>query len=114
MRRGDIVLVDVPFTDLTSAKMRPAIVVSSDAVNRGEDRVLIPISSSLANPSPWDVVALPSDAAFRATGLHRASAFKCAKMVTLSTSLIKRRLGTADARYLALVSSRIKDALCIR
>jgi hypothetical protein len=31
-RRGDVILVAFPFTDLTTAKMRPALVVSSGRI----------------------------------------------------------------------------------
>jgi mRNA-degrading endonuclease toxin of MazEF toxin-antitoxin module len=33
MNRGDVVLVDWPFSDLTSAKLRPAVVVQADYLN---------------------------------------------------------------------------------
>lgn len=32
-RRGDIVLVSFPFTDLTSTKRRPALVISPNSLN---------------------------------------------------------------------------------
>jgi mRNA interferase MazF len=45
-RRGDIVLVSFPFTDLTSSKRRPALVISPNAFNdHGEDLVLVAITS---------------------------------------------------------------------
>jgi mRNA-degrading endonuclease toxin of MazEF toxin-antitoxin module len=33
MNRGDVVLVDWPFTDLSGSKLRPAIVVQADFLN---------------------------------------------------------------------------------
>jgi mRNA interferase MazF len=45
-RRGDIVLVSFPFTDLTSSKRRPALVVSPDSFNQAmQDVVLAAITS---------------------------------------------------------------------
>jgi|SRR5579862_2755256 len=48
--RGDIVLVSFPFTDLSSSKRRPALVVSPDAFNRAmQDVVLAAITSQGAD-----------------------------------------------------------------
>jgi len=45
-RRGDIVLVSFPFTDLTSTKQRPALVLSPDFFNQlNEDLILAAITS---------------------------------------------------------------------
>jgi hypothetical protein len=45
LARGEVVLTRFPFTDLTGAALRPAVVVSRGQI--GEDVVLIAISSVL-------------------------------------------------------------------
>ena len=43
--RNDVVLLPIPFTDLTTRKVRPAIVIGS----HGADLFLVPLSSQLQN-----------------------------------------------------------------
>jgi mRNA interferase MazF len=60
-RRGDIVLVSFPFTDLTFAKRRPALVVSPDIFNElNQDLILLAVTSQL-NSFPYSISVLPSD-----------------------------------------------------
>src|ERR1039457_5930167 len=47
--RNDVVLLPISFTDLTSRKVRPAIVIGRN----GADLFLVPISSVLANKDFW-------------------------------------------------------------
>jgi hypothetical protein len=43
--RNEVVLLPIPFTDLTSRKVRPAVVIG----RKGADLFLVPISSQMAN-----------------------------------------------------------------
>ena len=48
-RQSDIVLIPVPFTNLSSRKRRPVIVVSSDAYNAaGADMIVVAMTSNQA------------------------------------------------------------------
>jgi mRNA interferase MazF len=51
--QGDIVLIPVPFTDLSSRKRRPAIVISSSAYNRSTTDVVIVAMTSSTAASPF-------------------------------------------------------------
>ena len=39
--QGDIVLIPVPFTDLSSQKRRPVIVISNDAYNQKSPHIVV-------------------------------------------------------------------------
>src|SRR5580700_5936632 len=47
MKRGDVVVVDWPYSDRTGSKLRPAVVVQADFLNGPiDDTVLVSISAS--------------------------------------------------------------------
>ena len=48
---GDVVLVPFPFTDQTTSKKRPAIVVSSPAYQRGRPDVVLMAVTSQVKPT---------------------------------------------------------------
>jgi mRNA interferase MazF len=112
MRRGDVVLIAWPFTDFIATKVRPAVVLSSDAFNQGEDRILVAVSSNASGPDSWDVIVQPEDSGFSRTGLHRASTIQCGKLLTVSKNIIKRRLGAAGD-YMSQIEAGVRRALAL-
>lgn len=89
-RQGDIVLVSFPFTDLSSSKRRPALVLSPDAFNAaGRDLVLAAITSHITG-DPNAVHLGRAD--FAEGGLPRASMVKTTKLFTMHSSLIVKRI----------------------
>lgn len=82
--RGDIVLLPIPFTDLTSRKVRPAIVIGFG--NYPGDLFVVPITSQLANT---DFVLTD----WRAAGLNVPSGIK-AQIATVESSLVLKIVGS--------------------
>lgn len=90
---GEVVLVEVPFTDLSKTKKRPALVLLS----RGQDHLVIFLTSRVEQAGPDDVMV----AASADNGLIVDSAALVTKLFTLHESLIVRslgHLGTSDHR----------------
>ena len=100
-KRGDIVLVSFPFTDLTSSKRRPALVVSPDRFNDAlQDLVLVALTSRLTGQDP--ILIDPSDCTDG--DLPKRSAVKPAKLFTIHASLVVKRVCT-------LAPSKLDDVL---
>jgi len=56
---GEVVLVPFPFTDQTTSKKRPAIVVSSSDYNFNRpDLVLMAVTSQVKEPAPYGDTAV--------------------------------------------------------
>ncbi len=92
LSRGDIVLVRFPFTDLSGASLRPALVVSKGQI--GQDVVLIAISSIVRFPAiSSDLILDTTHTEFGLTGLRVTSAFRIHKLATVDRSVIIRRIG---------------------
>ena len=91
LARGDVVLVDFPFTDLSGTKVRPAVIVARP---NGDDYVLAFVSSQLVgNQSSADHILNVSNKEFSQTGLRSASLIRLNKLATLHRALVRRRLG---------------------
>lgn len=89
--RSDIVLLPIPFTDLTSRKVRPAVVVGTTE----RDLFLVPISSQLSNTD----LRLQD---WRGAGLNVACGFK-AQIATVEDMLVRKvvgRLSEGDSKAL--------------
>ena len=89
-RQGDIVLVSFPFTDLTSSKRRPALILSPDSFNEaGEDLVLAAITSRITG-DPNAVRLWRGE--FAKDGLPKSSMVKVTKLFTMHSSLVAKRV----------------------
>src|SRR6266849_5480535 len=70
--RGDLVLVQFPFTDLSAQKLRPALIVGRVT---GDDVIVAFISSRISSSDPRaEHVLDPIDTEFRATLCQRSVA----------------------------------------
>jgi mRNA interferase MazF len=108
-KRGDIILVPFPFTDLSSAKQRPALVVSSDALNAASHDVLVAaITSQIpANLAAEDFLSPPGD--LTACGLPKPSMVRVAKLAALHRQLVIRRIGTMPDPALGRILAQIRQ-----
>ena len=88
-KRGDIVLVLFPFTDLSSSKRRPALVVSPDAFNDGmQDVVLAAITSQVDGDGP---LTIGENDCIDGV-LPKTSIVKPGKLFTVHATLVLRRV----------------------
>lgn len=95
---GEIVLVPFPFTDLTSSKTRPALVLSCAPYNEASrDAILLGMTSNLAN-SDHSVLIDNEDLA--SGRLVATSRVKVDKVVTLEQRLIRRTVGKLEPEVL--------------
>lgn len=117
VHRGEIVLVDFPYSDRTGSKVRPALVVQADFWNdRLDDTILALITSSYrrrvaATTQLVIEVATPEG---RQAGLRIDSVVQCENLVTYDKSQILRVLGNLPAKSMSQIESCLKSSLAIQ
>ncbi|HTP65669.1 MAG TPA: type II toxin-antitoxin system PemK/MazF family toxin [Geobacteraceae bacterium] len=104
---GDVILVPFPFTDQTTAKKRPAVVVSSNeySFNR-PDLILMAVTSRVKEPAPYGDTPVAS---WEEAGLIKTSVMKPI-FTTIEKGLVIKRLGKlaeADKRALRALLQEI-------
>jgi mRNA interferase MazF len=109
VKRGEVWLVRFPFSDLTSTKRRPALVLSV----QGEDVIMVGIFSHLPSGSlrkTWVRldVAHPD---FSQSGLKKASLLKAEKIAVIHESVLQRKLGTLSTDLMDQMDEALKRAL---
>ena len=99
--KGDIVVAYFPFSDLSDAKKRPALVLAG---LRGNDVILCQITSQTVRDN--DAVML-EQADFVAGGLRQTSNIRPNRLFTAEESIILYRAGTISAQKLAEVQQQL-------
>jgi len=103
--KGDVVVAPFPFSDLSAAKKRPALVV---ATLTGDDVILCQITSRAIA----DGYAIPlADADFTSGALRRSSNIRPNRLFTAESSIILYRAGTLSADKMQEVLAKLADIL---
>jgi mRNA interferase MazF len=106
--QGDVVLVPVPFTDLSSQKRRPVIVLSNDAYNQqSADLVVVAMTSNPAQ-IPFSFQITSADLAEGA--LNRPGTIRVDKIYTLAQSIVVKKFGRVSPQVVRRVR-QVLDSL---
>ena len=102
---GDVVVVPFPFSDLTRAKRRPALVL---AQLEGNDRILCQITSQHVR-DPYAIELNDSD--FEVGSLKQKSNIRPSRMFTCDTGIILYRVGQLKVDIKTEVIEKVVEIL---
>ena len=105
---GDIILVPFPFTDQTTTKKRPAVVISSTAYNIERPDLIIMAVTSQLKPSQMIGEVIIQD--WQAAGLLKPSAIKPV-ITTIEKHLIIKAMGQLMSEDHAALKASLKTIL---
>jgi mRNA interferase MazF len=92
--QGDIVLIPVPFTDLSSTRRRPVIVLSNDSYHKaGEDMIVVAMTS---NPRVTPYTLGISSADLVHGKLNRPGTVRVDKVYTLARNMSVKTFGRVN------------------
>ena len=109
-QRGDVVLIPFPFTDLSAAKTRPAVVVSSELYHQARSELLLAYISSQVSKVNQTLDYLLLD--WTLAGLLRPS-FVRPKIAAIEPVLIVHQVGRFSVRDLLEVDRRLRRAMSL-
>lgn len=108
--KGDIVLVQFPFSDLSQAKLRPAVILWVNPT--GDDITLCAITSqNIDQLSPEDIPLLPVDPEFSGTGLRVPSKIRTTRIATLTKQLAVRKFGSLGTQQMQGLNKKLIEML---
>ena len=110
--RGDVVLVDYPFSDRTGSKVRPALVVQTDTLNqRITDTILVAISRSTHRASGTQLLIDLNTPEGAHSGLRQDSMVQCENILTFDQRLIIASIGSLSSPLMQRIDACLKAVL---
>jgi mRNA interferase MazF len=112
VNRGDVVLVDCPYTDRTGSKVRPCVVVQNDRNNlRLDDTIVVPISRRTQVAEPTQLLILAASKEGKAAGLLSDSSVRCENILSVDLSFVKRKIGTLTSDLVDKLDVCLRESL---
>jgi mRNA interferase MazF len=104
-KQGDILLIPIPFTDLSSQKRRPVIVVSNDQYNRKTSDIIVVAMTSNPQVTEYSLSITSSDLVEGA--LNRPGKIRVDKIYALSQTIVAKTFGQVDDKTLSRIRRRL-------
>ena len=109
MVKGKIVLVSFPFDDFSEEKVRPVLCLTEYIGPHKHILVAFITSKVKEETLDTDIVINKDDKGFKNTGLSVSSKIQLHRLITISSSAIKRELGYVDKDIKAKIASKLKS-----
>jgi mRNA interferase MazF len=90
-KHGDIVLIPIPFTDLSAQKQRPVVVISNDDYNHTAPDMVVVAMTSYPTLGPYSFPITSADLVHGQ--LNRPGTVRIDKIYTLDQQLTRRIFG---------------------
>jgi mRNA interferase MazF len=117
MKRGDVIIVDFPFSDAAGSQVRPALIVQADELNRRLDDTILALITSSRSRFTGSDTQLPIDVSTldgRESGLRLSSVVQCENLVTIDKSFAIQVIGHLSDALMQQIDQCLKAALDIR
>ena len=103
-RRGEIIWVKFPFSDASTSKLRPALIISNATINRTGDYLLMQITTRLRN----DSLSLPiKESDFTELPLLKTGELRLHKIFILNESLIAGTITKVSNNFMKAVINKL-------
>lgn len=103
---GDIVIIELPFSNLADSKLRPAVVISNNYYNNEKgDVILVKITGSHFN-TEWELPITKKD--IIGNELKKESYIDIGFVTTLEKSLIVKKVGKLKKQKIDEIKSKLK------
>lgn len=113
IRRGDIVLVTLPFAQGTGSKLRPALVVQNDVANaKLTNTIVVAITRNVSRVHLATQLLLdPTTSTGKQSGLIAPSAVTCENIFTIGQNLVQRLIGRVSVDVMRQIDDCLKATL---
>ncbi|MCK9566359.1 MAG: type II toxin-antitoxin system PemK/MazF family toxin [Methanothrix sp.] len=112
LKKGDIILAPLSYSDLVNKKLRPSIVLYHD-MDVMQLTVAYISSKVSAKPGPYDIVIPLGTSMITKAGLIYPSVVKVCWIAMVKRILVNRKLGEADEDLKEMVNRVLPPALAI-
>jgi mRNA interferase MazF len=103
MKKGDIVLIPFPFSDLSGSKLRPSLII----IESQKDITVAFITTQIKWKEPTDILLKPTNS----NGLKRESLIRLSKLATLDKDIVIGRLGSITSQEITDLNTKLKVIL---
>ena len=110
MKRGEIVEVDWPYSDLSGTKSRPAVVIQADFLNGLIDDIILVKITSRRYGIPGTEVEL-DPAVESGSGLSKVCYVSCYSLLTRDQTLVSRPVGSLSDVVMGQIEACVKLVL---
>lgn len=108
-RQGEILLIPIPFTDLSSNKKRPVLVLSNDDYNSKADDIIVAAITSNILSKEYTIFITNED--LIDGNLKVDSCIRADKIYTLSQNIVIKRFGRVNKDVMNKLKSKVNELI---